>query len=80
MCLESAMTGFLFIPFHAESLSSVDSYLTGLVLMTGIYAHTQIQPFPYVPDIGQLTVEVGNVSVENRGSRPKWLVEFLTAD
>ncbi|XP_070847293.1 polycystin-1 [Chaetodon trifascialis] len=41
-----------------ESLPSVDSYLTGLVLMTGMYAHTQIQPFPYVPDIGQLTVEM----------------------
>ncbi|XP_044035256.1 polycystin-1 isoform X2 [Siniperca chuatsi] len=41
-----------------ESLPSVDSYLIGLVLMTGIYAQTQIHPFPNVPDIGQLTVEM----------------------
>ncbi|XP_054455423.1 polycystin-1 [Anoplopoma fimbria] len=41
-----------------ESLPSVDSYLTGLVLMSGIYSQTQIQPFPNVPDIGQLTVEM----------------------
>ncbi|XP_030255555.1 polycystin-1 [Sparus aurata] len=41
-----------------ESLPSVDSYLTGSVLMTGIYAQTQIQPLPNVPDIGQLTVEM----------------------
>lgn len=53
---------FWLTPFHAESLPSEDSYLTGLVLMTGIYAQTQIQPFPNVPDIGQLTVEVSKVS------------------
>nr|XP_046233896.1 polycystin-1 [Scatophagus argus] len=41
-----------------ESLPSVDSYLTGLVLMTGIYSQTQIHPIPNVPDIGQLTVEM----------------------
>ncbi|KAF1374215.1 hypothetical protein PFLUV_G00247310 [Perca fluviatilis] len=41
-----------------ESLPSPDSYLTGLVLMTGIYAQTQIHPFPNVPDIGALTVEM----------------------
>ncbi|XP_051273916.1 polycystin-1 isoform X2 [Dicentrarchus labrax] len=41
-----------------ESLPSVDSYLTGLVLMTGIYAQIQIQPIPNVPDIGQSTVEM----------------------
>ncbi|XP_049915502.1 polycystin-1 isoform X2 [Epinephelus moara] len=40
------------------SLPSEDSYLTGLVLMTGIYAQTQIHPFPKVPDIGQLPVEM----------------------
>ncbi|XP_027144915.1 polycystin-1 [Larimichthys crocea] len=41
-----------------ESLPSVNSYLTGLVLMTGIYAQIQIHPFPNVPDTGQLTVEM----------------------
>ncbi|XP_022598094.1 polycystin-1-like [Seriola dumerili] len=41
-----------------EALASVDSYLTGLVLMTGIYARTQIHPLPSVPDIGQRTVEM----------------------
>ncbi|KAI3365437.1 hypothetical protein L3Q82_010525, partial [Scortum barcoo] len=41
-----------------ESLLSVDSYLTGLVLMTGVYAPTQIHPIPNVPDTGQLTVEM----------------------
>ncbi|TKS90159.1 Polycystin-1 [Collichthys lucidus] len=41
-----------------ESLPSVNSYLTGLVLMTGIYAQIQIQPFPNAPDTGQLTVEM----------------------
>ncbi|XP_037611724.1 polycystin-1 [Sebastes umbrosus] len=41
-----------------ESLPSVDSYLTGLVLMTGIYTQTQIHPFPNVPEIGQLAVEM----------------------
>ncbi|XP_069012250.1 polycystin-1 [Embiotoca jacksoni] len=41
-----------------ESLPSIDSYLTGLVLMTGVYADTQIHPLPSVPDIGQRTVEM----------------------
>ncbi|KAG8008965.1 Polycystin-1, partial [Nibea albiflora] len=41
-----------------KSLPSVSSYLTGLVLMTGIYAQIQINPFPNVPDTGQLTVEM----------------------
>ncbi|XP_034415177.1 polycystin-1 [Cyclopterus lumpus] len=41
-----------------ESLPSVDRYLTGLALMTGVYTRTQIQPFANVPDIGQLTVEM----------------------
>ncbi|XP_032358090.1 polycystin-1 [Etheostoma spectabile] len=41
-----------------ESLPSVDNYLTGLTLMSGIYAQTQIHPFPNVPDIGALTVEM----------------------
>lgn len=36
----------------------MDSYLTGLVLMTGVFARTQIYPLPTVPDIGQLTAEV----------------------
>ncbi|XP_062299163.1 polycystin-1 [Scomber scombrus] len=41
-----------------ESLPSMDSYLTGLVLMTGVFAQAQIYPLPTVPDIGQLTVEM----------------------
>ncbi|XP_038592316.1 polycystin-1 [Micropterus salmoides] len=41
-----------------ESLPSVASFVTGVVLMTGIYAQTQIHPFSKVPDIGQLTVEM----------------------
>lgn len=53
------MTGFSL----AEALPSVDSYLTGLVLMTGIYTQTQIHPLPSVPNIGQNTVEVGKISL-----------------
>ncbi|XP_070708244.1 polycystin-1 [Pempheris klunzingeri] len=41
-----------------ESLPSVDSYLTGVVLMSGAYDQTQIKPSPNVPDIGQLSVEM----------------------
>ncbi|XP_068439233.1 polycystin-1 [Clinocottus analis] len=41
-----------------ESLPSVERYLTGLALMSGVYAWTQMQPFPNVLDIGQLTVEM----------------------
>lgn len=54
---------FWFLPVHAEGLPSVDSYLTGLVLMTGIYAESQIHPLPSVPDIGQHTVEVSKNSL-----------------
>ncbi|XP_029311858.1 polycystin-1 [Cottoperca gobio] len=43
---------------ETESFSSVDRYLTGLDLMSGVYAQTQIQPLLNVPDIGQLTVEM----------------------
>ncbi|XP_040885354.1 polycystin-1 [Toxotes jaculatrix] len=42
----------------AEALPSIDSYLTGLVLMTGIYAQTQIHPLLSIPDTGQRTVEM----------------------
>ncbi|XP_047466063.1 polycystin-1 [Mugil cephalus] len=41
-----------------ESLPSQDSYLTGLVLMTGVYAGSRINPLPSVPDTGQHTVEM----------------------
>ncbi|XP_039991901.1 polycystin-1 [Xiphias gladius] len=40
-----------------EALPSMDSYLTGLVLMTGIYAQTQLNPLLSIPDTGQRTVE-----------------------
>ncbi|KAM9425901.1 polycystin-1 [Pholidichthys leucotaenia] len=42
----------------AETSSPMDGYLTGLVLLTGVYADTQVQPLPSIPDIGQQTVEV----------------------
>lgn len=57
-CVDDVILVHLLIPLHAESLPSVDSYLTGSVLMTGIYAQTPIHPIPNVPDIGQLPVEV----------------------
>ncbi|KAM9837407.1 polycystin-1 [Aulostomus maculatus] len=41
-----------------ESLPSLDSYLVGLVLLTGIHSRTQINSLPSVPDIGQLVVEM----------------------
>ncbi|XP_067432834.1 polycystin-1 [Thunnus thynnus] len=41
-----------------ESLPSMDSYLTGLVVMTGVFVRAQLNPLPTVPDIGQLTVEL----------------------
>ncbi|KAK1881874.1 Polycystin-1 [Dissostichus eleginoides] len=41
-----------------ESFPSVDSYLTGSVLMSGDYTQIQIQPLPNAPDIGQITVEM----------------------
>uniref|UniRef100_UPI003AAB6BD9 polycystin-1 n=1 Tax=Centroberyx gerrardi TaxID=166262 RepID=UPI003AAB6BD9 len=40
------------------SLPSMDSYLTGLALMTGVYARAQIHTLPTAPDTGQLTVEM----------------------
>ncbi|KAF3853208.1 hypothetical protein F7725_013896 [Dissostichus mawsoni] len=40
-----------------ESFPSMDSYLTGSVLMSGDYTQIQIQPLPNAPDIGQITVE-----------------------
>lgn len=46
------------IPTPAESLPPEDTYLTGLVLMTGVYTQTHVQPLPGAPHIGQLTVEV----------------------
>ncbi|XP_058477572.1 polycystin-1 isoform X2 [Solea solea] len=41
-----------------DALPPADSYLTGLVFMTGIYTQTQIHPLLSVPDIGQRTVEM----------------------
>ncbi|CAJ1081176.1 polycystin-1 [Xyrichtys novacula] len=41
-----------------EPVLSEDSYLIGVVFMTGIYPHTQIRPLTKFPDIGQLTVEM----------------------
>ncbi|XP_054860443.1 polycystin-1 isoform X2 [Amphiprion ocellaris] len=42
----------------SDSLPSMDSYLTGLVLLTGVYADNKIQALSGVPDIGQRTVEM----------------------
>ncbi|XP_040924301.1 polycystin-1 [Betta splendens] len=39
-------------------LPTTDSYLTGLVLMSGVYPQTQIFPLLSVPDTGQDTVEL----------------------
>ncbi|XP_028331530.1 polycystin-1 [Gouania willdenowi] len=39
-------------------MGSLDSYLAGLVLMTGIYNVTQTQPLSSVPDIGRLRPEM----------------------
>lgn len=44
--------------FHPEFLPSGDTYLTGLVLMTGVYTETQIKLLPNIPDLGHKTVEV----------------------
>lgn len=44
--------------FHTEFLPSGDIYLTGLVLMTGVYTETQIKLLPYIANIGHQTVEV----------------------
>ncbi|KAM7382093.1 hypothetical protein PAMA_012795 [Pampus argenteus] len=41
-----------------ESLPSMDNYLTGLVVMTGVFARVQMYPLSTVPDIGQITVEM----------------------
>ncbi|KAM3591453.1 uncharacterized protein V6R79_002157 [Siganus canaliculatus] len=41
-----------------EFLPAVDSYLTGLALLTGVYTQTQIHPLTSVPNTGQLTVEM----------------------
>ncbi|XP_034426558.1 polycystin-1 [Hippoglossus hippoglossus] len=41
-----------------EALPPMDSYLTGLVHMSGIYTQTQIQPLLSIPDIGQQMVEM----------------------
>ncbi|XP_061520016.1 polycystin-1 [Phycodurus eques] len=41
-----------------ESLPDPDSYLVGVVLMTGIYHRVQIDPLPNVPDVEQHTVEI----------------------
>ncbi|AWP17296.1 putative polycystin-1-like [Scophthalmus maximus] len=41
-----------------EALPPRDSYLTGLVLMTGIFAQVKIHPLLSVPDVGQRTVEM----------------------
>ncbi|XP_017271539.1 polycystin-1 [Kryptolebias marmoratus] len=41
-----------------EALPSVENYLTGLVVMTGVYTHTLIQPLPAAPDTGQCKVEM----------------------
>ncbi|XP_068614855.1 polycystin-1-like [Brachionichthys hirsutus] len=42
----------------SESLPTLEFYLTGLALLTGVYAQTQIHPSPKIPDIGQLRVEM----------------------
>lgn len=44
--------------FHSEFLPSGDIYLTGLVLMTGVYTETQIKLLPNIANIGHQTVEV----------------------
>ncbi|KAK2820940.1 hypothetical protein Q5P01_023899 [Channa striata] len=42
----------------SETLPPIDGYLTGLLLMSGMYTQTQINPLLSVPDIGQLAVEM----------------------
>ncbi|XP_061564100.1 polycystin-1 [Cololabis saira] len=41
-----------------ESLPSVDIYLTGLLLLTGVNSERRIRPLPSAPDTGQHTVEM----------------------
>ncbi|XP_041830823.1 polycystin-1 [Melanotaenia boesemani] len=41
-----------------DSLPSIDTYLTGLVFITGVYTETHIHPLPSAPDIGQSIVEM----------------------
>ncbi|KAM4623628.1 polycystin-1 [Polymixia lowei] len=40
------------------SLPSLNSYLTGVALMTGVYARTQLHTLPSAPNTRQLTVEM----------------------
>lgn len=55
-------------PLRAEALPPRDSYLTGLVLMTGIFAQVKIHPLLSIPDVGQRTVEVSEMlRVRGRG-------------
>lgn len=48
----------MFRLFRPEFLPSRNIYLTGLVLLTGVYTETQLKLLPKVPDIGRQTVEV----------------------
>ncbi|XP_067100237.1 LOW QUALITY PROTEIN: polycystin-1-like [Osmerus mordax] len=41
-----------------QSLPSPDSYLTGVPLMSAVYAKTQLRPLPIAPATGQLRVEM----------------------
>ncbi|KAM6897519.1 polycystin-1 [Xenentodon cancila] len=41
-----------------ESLPSVDVYLTGLLLLTGVHTERRMLPLPSAPDTGQHTVEM----------------------
>ncbi|XP_061667089.1 polycystin-1 [Syngnathoides biaculeatus] len=41
-----------------ETLPYPDSYLVGVVLMTGVYTYVQIDPLPNVPDVEQHAVEM----------------------
>lgn len=44
--------------FDPEFLPYGDTFVTGLVLMTGVYTETRIKLLPDTPDIGHQTVEV----------------------
>ena len=50
------------------SLPSLDSYLTGVPLMSGVYARSQLQVLPTVPDPDQKRVEVSDIIFHTDGT------------
>lgn len=58
----------MYVSAPVVSLPSLDSYLTGIPFMSGVYARSQLQVLPTVPDPDQKRVEVSDIIFHTEGT------------